>query len=716
MVELLAPAGEYKSFIGAINAGADAVYLAGNMYGARASAKNFSTEEIINAVEYAHLFGRKVYLTVNTLTKEEELKGLYDFIHPLYISGLDACIVQDLGVFLYLKECFPDLPIHVSTQSLVTGRDGALFYQKLGASRVVLARELTLDEVIDINKTGIETECFVHGAMCYSYSGACLFSSFLGGNSGNRGRCKGPCRQPYKVSGKEEYVLSLKDMCTVSMIDKLIDAGISSFKIEGRLKSPSYSAGVTSVYRKYIDRYLENPDKEFFIEKNDVELLNSLYSRSGSENGYYSRTSSKSMITINGGAYGKVNEEAEKDICLKYVDNRLSLPVDINFMSISGDYALLSVFCDVGQSDYSVKVLSENIIEKATKIPTSKEDILKHLQKSGNTVFSLANTEIVNDDGFVPASVVNNMRRQALDDLYSEIVSKFKREDKSAEKYSKKSFDFDTYEMKTAFVDNRSQVEIVLKYEFFDSIVLTYDLCFDEKTDTLLENKKINVFYEMPPVLRKYNTQNIIKLIERSEAKKYVTGIYVNQVDQIQLLRSMNFSKEIKGNINLYSYNTYSTDFLTRELDSVCLPTELDINDIKNLGFKNFEITMYGRMPLMQTANCVNKTNGKCSKFTKSQINSYVNIEDRLRVKFPVRLKCYDDLCFNTIYNSKPNSLHKFYDRLKKEGYSNFSFRFTDENVALMNDIIQFYIDLFNHKVYEPKFDFTNGHIKNGVI
>ena len=274
MVELLSPAGEYSSFLGAINAGADAVYLAGDMYGARASAVNFSNEELIKAIRYAHLFNRKVFLTVNTLTKNIELENLKEFLNPLYQNGLDAVIVQDIGVFKYIKETFKDLDIHVSTQAVVTSKYGAEFYKNLGAARVVLARELTLPEVKEITSTGIETECFIHGAMCYSYSGMCFFSSFLGGNSGNRGRCKGPCRQPYTLENdkKEAYLLSLADMNTVEIIDKLIDAGIYSFKIEGRLKSPSYAAGVTSVYRKYIDYCLENPGKELVVSNEDMPI------------------------------------------------------------------------------------------------------------------------------------------------------------------------------------------------------------------------------------------------------------------------------------------------------------------------------------------------------------------------------------------------------------------------------------------------------------
>ncbi len=248
-VELLAPAGDLACFRAAINAGADAVYLGGEQYGARAYAGNFSSEEIVRALQIAHMFGRKIYLTVNTLVKESEWAELIPYIEPLYEAGLDGVIIQDIGVLECLRQNFPGLELHASTQMTITGVYGAEFLKDLGVRRVVPARELSLDEIRAVKKkTDLEVECFIHGAMCYAYSGQCLFSSILGGRSGNRGRCAGPCRLPYKnARNKVQYPLSLKDMYTLPMIPELIQAGIDSFKIEGRMKSPEYVAGVTSM-------------------------------------------------------------------------------------------------------------------------------------------------------------------------------------------------------------------------------------------------------------------------------------------------------------------------------------------------------------------------------------------------------------------------------------------------------------------------------------
>ena len=261
-VELLAPAGNAEAFYGAIHAGADAIYLGGNRFGARAYAENFSEEELVACIRYAHLFQRKVYLTVNTLVKESEFSGLYEYVLPYYRAGLDGVIVQDMGVFAYLREHFPGMELHGSTQMTITGEYGAAFLKEQGACRVVPARELSLAEIRRIKEvTGLEIECFIHGAMCYCYSGQCLFSSILGGRSGNRGRCAQPCRLPYTTGKhpKECYPLSLKDMCTIEYIPELLEAGIDSFKIEGRMKTALYVATVARTYRKAIDDYFTDP-------------------------------------------------------------------------------------------------------------------------------------------------------------------------------------------------------------------------------------------------------------------------------------------------------------------------------------------------------------------------------------------------------------------------------------------------------------------------
>lgn len=308
-VELLAPASGLESVRGAIFAGADAVYTGGGKFGARAYADNLVEDELLQAIDFVHLHGKKLYLTVNTLLKDKELKEeLVSYLMPYYKQGLDAVIVQDLGVFSVVKEYFPLLPVHVSTQAVVTGQNSAKMFEKMGAERIVTARELSLDEIKAIRKnTSIEIESFVHGALCYCYSGQCLFSSFIGGRSGNRGRCAQPCRLPYELldnngkscsKNKDSYLLSPKDMCTIEILPDIIEAGVFSLKIEGRMKRMEYTAGVTEIYRKYLDLYLQKGREEYKVSQKDKERLMELYNRGNFHTGYYTTYNGKSMMAM----------------------------------------------------------------------------------------------------------------------------------------------------------------------------------------------------------------------------------------------------------------------------------------------------------------------------------------------------------------------------------------------------------------------------------
>ena len=272
-IELLAPAGSKESFYAGIRAGADAVYMAYEKFGARAYAGNFGPDDLTECIEFAHLYGKKVYLTVNTLVKEKEFAELEEFASSGIPSMSDGLIIQDLGVASFFREKFPLIPLHASTQMSVTGPKGAGFLKDRGFSRIVPARELSFEEIRDIyDETGMEIECFIHGAMCYSFSGQCLFSSVLGGRSGNRGRCAQPCRLSYRIAGSpkdtETYPLSLKDMCTLEILPEILDAGVCSLKVEGRMKPAEYVSGVISIYRKYLDLYLS--ENEYRIEKEDL--------------------------------------------------------------------------------------------------------------------------------------------------------------------------------------------------------------------------------------------------------------------------------------------------------------------------------------------------------------------------------------------------------------------------------------------------------------
>lgn len=452
-IEILAPAGSYESFHAAIVAGADAVYAGGPKFGARAFAENFTEAQLLNAIDYAHLHQRKFYLTVNTLLKDYEIEQLPEYLEPLYQRGLDAVIVQDMGVLNVVRKYFPDMDIHASTQMTVTGVNGAQFLKENGAVRVVPAREISLEEVRNIKSvTGMEMECFVHGALCYCYSGQCLLSSLIGGRSGNRGQCAQPCRLPYTVDGEKGYLLSLKDICTLDIIPDLIEAGIDSFKIEGRMKRPEYVAGVTSIYRKYVDLYLKNPQKPYLVDDKDKEMLMDLFNRGGFHTGYYKQKNGRNMITIQkpnhiGVKVGDVLSQKGREVQMRALTDiaagdliefkneaqryttgksckqgevitilapkgmrlpagevlyRVQSPELLNTLEIMYSkgkvieklYGYISMEAGkaaklvVCKDEYSVEVESEQQVEAASSRPLDEERIKKQLQKTGNTEFA----------------------------------------------------------------------------------------------------------------------------------------------------------------------------------------------------------------------------------------------------------------------------------------------------------------------------------------
>ena len=318
-VELLAPAGSMESLIAAINNGADAIYLGGSKFSARAYASNFDNETMMKAVDYAHSYGVKVYVTMNTLLKQSELKEALKYVGYLYEIGVDALIIQDTGLINLSKKVYPEFELHASTQMTVHNGEGALYFKEKGLQRIVLSRELSLDEIKYISSDlGIETEIFVHGALCVCYSGQCLMSSMIGGRSGNRGRCAQSCRMQYTLKGetsgeKKGYLLSPKDTCLIEDIDAIIKSGTSSLKVEGRMKKPEYVAGVTQNYRKAIDKVEKHA--KFDLSKGRKQLAQ-LFNRQGFAKAYLYKNTGKDMMSFNyakntGVFIGKVQDNGE---------------------------------------------------------------------------------------------------------------------------------------------------------------------------------------------------------------------------------------------------------------------------------------------------------------------------------------------------------------------------------------------------------------------
>ena len=509
-VEILAPAGSMESMRAAVNAGADAVYMGGSRFGARAYADNPEEDRFLEAIDHVHLHGCRIYMTVNTLVKEGELSQLPEFLRPYYRQGLDAVIVQDLGVWELVRRTFPDLHIHASTQMTVTGWRSAELLKKMGASRVVTARELSLEEIAQIrDKVDIEIESFVHGALCYCYSGQCLLSSLIGGRSGNRGRCAQPCRLPYDVAGQtgflplegrgprerqeapagrgakerksgpsgrggrgrdprerdvreradragtgrnDRYLLSLKDLCTLDLLPDMIEAGVYSLKIEGRMKSPRYTAGVVSVYRKYVDRYLEYGREGYRVDPQDKRMLLELFDRGGFTDGYSYQHNGRDMVALQEKpAFREGNQALFDRLDADYVLAKKQEPVTGRVVLREGEPARLTLTMARGGAEDpsgprtvaagpdgdrgsfgAVEVTAAGpVVQTAQSQPLTEEKLLKQMNKTGGSPFVFTELKAeLSGSCFLPVQALNQLRREGLEKLEEAVLAPYRRDGK----------------------------------------------------------------------------------------------------------------------------------------------------------------------------------------------------------------------------------------------------------------------------------------------
>lgn len=724
--ELLAPAGDMDCFMAAVNAGADAIYLGGEEYGARAYASNFSKEELCEAICYAHLFGVKVYLTVNTLVKEREFGRLNDFIRPFYDAGLDGVIVQDLGVLYQLHDDFKGLELHASTQMAIASSYGAGFLKSFDVCRIVPARELSMDELNHIRKkVKIDMEVFIHGAMCYCYSGHCLYSSFLGGRSGNRGRCAGPCRLPFDAFGqKEVYPLSLKDMCTISMLPELIDNGIDSFKIEGRMKNPYYVAGVTSIYRKYIDLYLQNKDSQsdFQVSDEDYELLKKLYLRSDLQDGYFHRHNGREMITMHSPSYATADDKEFENIKKKYLDKNRKLSLIASVVVRAGQPVSLTVRDELGHVDFAQ---SEEVVSIAEKRPVSEADIRKQINKTGNTPFQFDSVSVIMDDNvFVSLKTLGEVKRQALDQIKDRILKDAKKRkydfatgdmDRMLRRQETKKKGKGRYRISCQTIGQlRHLIEVRSNYKGIDAVEIQAFLLseFDKNlVYELLKFKRlgIRVYLRFPPVLRKEASRwmdNYLFLLQSA----LFDGFYCNNLDSLAYIQQNRLvkNKQIMADYGLYIFNAQAAAFLYSEgVTGMVVPYELThyewLDFEKAVAKRDMasEYLIYGHIPFMRTANCVKKTFGKCNGK-----NEVITIKDRTHTVIPVLNQC--EACENTIYNSVPVSLH---DEKKKIKADYFRLAFTIENEDQMTNVLDIFIKGRGRVSYE----YTKGHFKKGI-
>lgn len=799
-IELLAPAGSYEGFEAAIGAGADAVYVGGAAFGARAYAKNFGEEELLRAIDTAHLHGKKLYLTVNTLLKNRELtEQLYDYLLPYYKEGLDAVIVQDMGVFAAIRELFPGMHLHASTQMTVTGPAGMKFLEEQGASRVVTARELSLEEIRRMHETSpIEIESFVHGALCYSYSGQCLMSSILGGRSGNRGRCAQPCRLPYKtalcgietadiderkentdnkVAGRrkegrkdenraagnrrrgsqktenERYgngkqradrnrkgtgsdsqiaevcPLSLKDISTIEILPEILNAGVTSLKIEGRMKQPGYTAGVTSVYRKYLDLLFEKGEENYRVEEADKRYLLDLFNRGGSCNGYYQMQNGPSMMAFS-------NEKKTGDVTP--VLRKKKEKIQGILILFPGSPAILDVSCRGVHASASV-----GEVQFAQNQPLTQERVRTQMEKLGNTDYEWESLEIQMDESiFIPMKTLNEVRRQALEALEEEILKPYRREEAKEKRAEEKKIEEKEAAEKTAESEakralkphasdcgSRKNLPVSVSCEDKQTALSLYKregikrmyLPFDAM-EACLEgglDRGVEMYLSLPHIMRGEMPEKFLSTA-REWLGRGMKGFLVRNLESFAVLREAGLADRCVLDHSMYTWNDKAAAFWREQkVSGNTVPLELNEGEIRHRDNRDSEMLIYGYLPLMISAQCVRKNVYGCN-----HKEEWVALKDRYDKRFPAVCVCNpwkmentdpQMPCYNIIYNSIPYGLLKERVQTENLGLSGLRLAFTIEKPEEAVKIFEEFKSVYEDGQNPPKRDYTRGHFKRGA-
>lgn len=737
-LEILAPAGAFDSLKAAVHAGADAVYMGGSRFGARAYAENPEGERLLEAIDYAHLYGVKLYLTVNTLLKTKELEQeLYDYLKPCYEHGLDAVIVQDMGVLKAIQTWFPGLAIHASTQMTLCGTGGARLLQEAGSDRVVLARELSLEEIRKIyQETGIQIECFVHGALCYCYSGQCLFSSVLGGRSGNRGRCAQPCRLPYEVleEGKvisqkgENTVLSPKDLCALDLIPQMAKAGVYSFKIEGRMKRPEYTAGVVQIYRKYVDQYLNYGEERYQVEEKDRQELLLLFNRDGFSRGYYEKHNGRDLIALHD---RQMTDSQKKDyealiasLRRQYVDGEKKIGITGTLYARAEEPLVLDV-----RAEGVTLTIEGECPQMAKNRPMEAAQIEKQLNKTGGTPFEWKDLQIQAEGAlFIPVQALNSLRREALERLQKKLVDRYVRVGRTEEKpvCSGRSHICKSDRMVLHLsVETEEQLEVVLREcESLkanpDAPLAVIYLDAENMEDELskwcdkIHAKGLKAYILLPAVfrqetLRRYQEKRVFWRTLQAD------GYVLKNLEEFDFFRHLvnksaagdesgAVSRELILDHNLYTFNRESRQLWREEkIAWQTNPLELNSRELKEISAADSIQIIYGYYPMMTTAGCLHKTLNRCRHQTEQW-----RLRDRYQKEFRVKNYCLD--CYNVIYNSQPLYLLDRMEEVKSLGVGACRIMFTVEGAQEVKDVLTGWME-----GRKPLGEFTRGHFKRGV-
>lgn len=663
--EILAPAGSMESLVAGVRSGANAIYLGGKSFNARRNAGNFDNEEMKKAVEYCHQRGVKVYLTLNIIVSDEEMREAYNAVKDALSNGIDAFIVQDIGVAKMIREHFPTARLHGSTQMSIMSPSGAKAAEQMGFKRIVLPREMSLDEIREIREnTSLELELFVHGALCMSVSGQCYLSSMIGSRSGNRGLCAQPCRLPFTAGGNATHALSLKDLSLVGELDKLV--GITSLKIEGRMKRPEYVSAAVSAVKKAIDgKY--TPSDEF--------MLRSVFSRSGFTDGYLNAKLGKNMFgTRQKEDVVSASSSVLKEIAKNYEKEVPLLQVNIDFVCKNGENAELKMT----SGDKSVKVVGD-VPEKAINKPMTAESLTERLSKLGGTQFYANEVDITVDDGLIlPASKINEMRREA--------VEKLNKTDKISFKY--KAFDVVRAKAKNsvpyATASFKSAAQIPDKHPFktvFIPIDSTVEDFVDNRAGVVLPRGLFGIENELKSKLEK---------LKKAGVNKALCG----NIGSYQLCKDMGF--EVWGDFGLNVFNSVSANLIERPI----LSFELTQSQINNINAPDTGMLVYGYAPLMLTRNCPIKNDIGCF-----ECNGHGHLTDRKGMEFPVI--CSDFPCVEML-NCVPTYM---LDRLDEIHTDFIHFAFTVENEKQVENIISLY-----ESGAKPDFKYTRGLYQRGAL
>ena len=744
--ELLAPAGSFASLKAAVAAGADAVYMGGARFGARAYAQNADQDEMIAAIEYAHLHGCRLYMTVNTLFKENELGELYEYLLPYYKAGLDGVIVQDLGALSFIREHFPGIELHASTQMTITSVYGAKELKRLGCCRVVPAREVSLEEIRRIyDETGMDIETFVHGALCYCYSGQCLMSSLIGGRSGNRGRCAQPCRLPYRVYEQEngtavnkedqKCVLSMKDLCTLDILPQILEAGVFSLKIEGRMKSPRYTAGVVRIYRKYLDRYLEYGSEGYYVEPEDKKELLDLFDRGGFTSGYYTRHNGRDMIALKEKPeFRETNKELFDFLDREYVETEKKEPVEGYAYLAEGLPSVLTLTC----GDISVTVSGQEP-QAAKNQPMTREKVIRQLGKTGATAFEFTELEAeVCGALFLPVQALNELRREGFEALTEAIQNQWRRKAPEAgevqngadsgEKSSRAAGCAGPVPDESA---GKRPMYLTVSAETGDQLSAALvvpevrRICLDASSFQperwaefvqLIHQAGKECYLTLPHIFRTHAI-GFFRTYRSCLEQAGFDGLLIRAFEEIQWMREEQISFSASFDASVYAWNHGAVHTLKEEQAAfITAPWELNSRELEPVfeacrreGLPA-ELIVYGRAPMMVSAQCITKTVKGCSKCP-----SLLWMKDRTGARLPVQNHCA--FCYNTILNPLPVSLHGCADSVKRLAPEGLRLCFTietgEETKAVLN---AFAAEFIRGENAEPPFtEFTRGHFRRGV-